>query len=240
MTIRWTVKSRGAGLALMMLGVCAAGAQPTVPIDVDRNAAEQHYAIRHAPSLHSQETLPDGARGFLRPVPQAYENPNVRVPPPFQSKDQWYAHLAYCNADVIVVGELVDSTPVLMSSKAAIYTVSRFTVVQVIKGSMLPGQIITTYRLGGEVTDEGERLRVEMPDTPAYKLDTEYLLPLTQDRVAGRIQYVAPDYGTILVKGGRVSSNLGKWAGFLPGTTYAEVASTFAHVASEAGCTNHL
>jgi hypothetical protein len=223
---------------VVVLGASSVRAQTPPPSDVDSNAAEQHWQAWLAhPSLHTQESLSDGAKGGIYPVPHEYENPNIRVPPQFKDKNEWRAYLTYCRVDAMVVGKALNSTAVLMSTKSAIYTVSHFEVSQVIKndGSLSPGKTVVAYRLGGEVVDKGERLRIETPDSPPYKAGETYLLELTQEKGAGKPQYSTPDFGTISVRSGRVYSNLGDWAGFPTGTPYTEVAETFSDVASM-GC----
>jgi hypothetical protein len=221
-------------VALTMIGVFLVHAQSGSQADVDLNSAEHHFeALRYGRSLHTQRAFPDGAKGVLSPDPHEPGNTNIPVPAQFKDKNEWRAHNTYCSADAIVVGKLLNSTPILASTKSAVYTVSRFSVSQVIKsdGSISSGQTVVTYRLGGEVSDEGEKLRVDMPDTPAYKTNSSYVLVLTREKSASRPQYSTPDYGTISVNNNRVYSNLGNWAGLLPGTTLASVVAAFDHVA---------
>jgi hypothetical protein len=73
--------------------------------------------------------------------------------------------------------------------------------------------------------------RVEVPDSPAYQAGETYLLELQRDKLTRKHQYSTPDYGTVSVREGKVYSNLGKWAGFAPGTSYSAVTATFEEVA---------
>jgi hypothetical protein len=212
--------------SLTIIGASSLHAQTTSPADADLKHAEGKYTHDLAkPSLHTRDTFPDGAKGYAVEDPHQPQSPNVYIPPQFKSADDFAAYTAECNADALVVGKLLNSTPILMSTKSGILTLSRFSVTAVIKpdGSVVPGQTIVTFRQGGEVSDANEVLRVETPSAPAYKLGSSYLLELTMDAGAKAPQYFTPQFGTISVRGGRVYLSSGHWAGFLSGSSYSDI-----------------
>jgi hypothetical protein len=233
------------GNSIFRLAICVAFAvtsssalsmEPApVTTDADVDQAEHHFeGLRAGPSLHTRDAFPDGAKGFIAPAPQEPGNTNIAVPVQFKSRADWSAQITYCNADAIVVAKLLSSTPILMSTQSAIYTLSRFAISKVVKtdGTLQAAENIVTYRLGGEVADTGELLRVDMPDAPPYRAGASYLLLLKRDNGARKMQYSTPDFGTISVRNGRVFSNFGTWSGFVSGTALTDVLATFSRVAS--------
>lgn len=225
--------------AIFLCGATAFAQSSSMPADVDAKAAEEHFQpLRQSISLHNYPggSFADGAKGFAVSPPSEPDVKLQKIPLPFANEADYKAYLSYCRADAIVLAKNLASSPVLMSSKSGIYTVSRFEVTQILKGDGLlsQDQNIVTYRVGGEVRDAGETLRIDMPGAPPYKRGKTYLLLLTRDKAASVLQYSTPDFGTLLLKGGRVYSNLGAWAGFLPGSSYSEVQTTFARVSQTA------
>jgi hypothetical protein len=228
--------------ALTLVGLFAnvfgASVEPT-PSDLDAKAAEQHFVQWAArPSLHSQDTLPDGAKGLSTAQPtRGSLAASVVQDPKYKGAADFYAHGLYCGSDAIVLGKFVDSTPVLSSRKNVVYTYSHFEVLQIIKGDDLlrSGQTIVTYRLGGEVTDDGEKLRIEVTDAPAYRAGREYILDLRKEKGARTPQYSAEDHATISVHDQRVYSSRGTYAGMPDGTTFSEVVGELSNI-KKLGC----
>jgi hypothetical protein len=105
----------------------------------------------------------------------------------------------------------MDSTPVLSSDGTLIYTVSHFSVLDTIKSDVpfTRGQTLTAYRLGGEVGDGTDKLRIETPDMAAFEPRRTYLLSLTRDKSASVPQYALPLNLTIAVMDGKVFPGLG-------------------------------
>lgn len=143
--------------------------QITSPADFDPIAAEHN--LREGPrqfskSLHEFDRYADGARGFGAPNPLARRVALPSPPPPpFATELEWETYDDYCGSDAIVLAVHLDSTPILTRDKSLIYTMSHFSVVDIIKsdGPMSPGQGLVAYRLGGTVEDAGESLRIEGP-----------------------------------------------------------------------------
>jgi hypothetical protein len=198
--------------------------------DVDRAASEKRFPA--TVNIHyANNRFPDGAKGWIQGTSSEVTN---TIPGGVKARAKIKASWNYCYCDAIVLAEFVSSNPPkLTKSKGTIYTVSHFKVSHVIKGSQLtPGKVILSYRSGGEVEDEGELLRVDTPDAPAYKPGQTYLLMLEADKNASKQQYHVAEQGTTLVTGGRVYPSLPGQLGFLPGTTRADVLSDFAQAAS--------
>jgi hypothetical protein len=220
--------------ALLVCSVMRAGAAP--PADFDGNSAERYLNMTGNPAnLHSMTAGPDGVKAlttnFMLNIPR-------RTGPPFTDPNDWRTHAEYCAAEVIVLAKNVASSSILTSGKNRIYTVSHFQVLDTIKTDALikVGQTIVTYREGGQVEDEGEQLRVETSNTPSYQANKVYILTLTRDHSASKLQYIAPSNGTIAVKEERIYPSLGTWAGLLSGTSYSDVKSAFTRVGNAAAC----
>jgi hypothetical protein len=217
--------------------------------DFDPVVAEKHLREesprQFSKSLHEFERYPDGARGFGAPNPIAYRvAPQSPPPPPFATELEWDTYYDYCGSDAIVLAVDLDSTPILTNDKRLIFTMSHFSVVDVIKsdGPMSPGQRLVAYRLGGTVEDGGEKLRIDTPDMAAFELQKEYILDLKRDRWASVAQYSPPEAPTIAVKRDTVYPIRGEYAwfkgseAFPSGTPYSEIKKAFAKVAMLKPC----
>jgi hypothetical protein len=227
-----------------------AGSQTDLP-DFDRSAAERHFREENpygwSRNLHEFEQSSDGARGF------GVGNPEVmriakpgRPSPPFATDLEWETFDQYCAWDAIVKASLVDSTPILTSNKALIYTVSHFAVVDAIKSDtpFNPGQELVVYRLGGEVKDDGDILRIDTPDMTAFEPQRSYILILKRDKNASHQQYWIPEAQTIAVRNDKVYPISGKYAwlsgmdAFPSGSTYSAIRNTFASVHALRSCSD--
>jgi hypothetical protein len=215
--------------------------------DVDLRAAEQHF-MREFPnwfvkSLHGQDRFPDGARGFSIPDPVA-QRVEISVVPPFRTKSEWSIFYDYCAWDAIVLAKNLDSTPILNSTKGLIFTVSHFLIVDSIKtdAHFIAGDHIVAYRIGGEVQDEGETLRIATPDMAPFKREKTYLLHLTRAKDASVPQYSLPIAPTIWIADSRVTKIPGgwgdndRWEEFPSGAAYEDIAATFARVSKVKTC----
>jgi hypothetical protein len=224
----------------------AGRAQSSRISDFDFTAAEQHLKELHVPqrTLFEAEQGPDGTRGYGLPNPTAAR---VAVPtqdPPFGSELEWNTFFTYCGWDAIVLATFLDSTPILTSDKRLIYTVSHFAVVDIIKSDvpLTPGRRIVAYRVGGEIEDGGERLRVDTPDMAAFEPQKTYILQLSRDKGASVLQYSIPQALTVLVADGKMEPLPGKYAWFTGaeafpiGTAYQDVRSTFVKVSQLKSC----
>lgn len=216
-------------LAAIQLAAMPIRGQPVD--DVDHAAAESHHVSGW--SLHNGgPAFPDGAKGGT--LRAGYEEGMLAgsTTTPAARVTYRIANI-YCFRDAILLAKYVDSEPPMLSkSEANIYTVSHFQVSQVIKGDGLVGtsQTIVTYRDGGELKHKGEVLRIDTPDAPPYEQGKTYLLYLDRDKRASKQQYQIWDQGTTVVTNSRVYPSIPLQAGFLPGTTTADVIAKFGAV----------
>jgi hypothetical protein len=229
-------------VAATLLFSCAA---KTVNLaDVDLGAAEQHFKSEFPgwflKSLHDYDRFRDGARGFSVPDPVA-QRVKISVVPPFTTENEWTIFYDYCAWDAIVLAKNLDSTPILSNTKGLIFTVSHFLIVDSIKtdSGFTSGNHVVAYRLGGEVMDGGDLLRIETPDMAPFDLEKTYVLHLTRDKAASVPQYSLPIAPTIWVADGRVGEIPGwseRWDEFSLGARYADIAATYARVARLKAC----
>lgn len=213
----------------------AGGCAQTSSVNADVAHAERNWLVDSMrPSLHTQATFPDGAKGFEMGVPIALRTANRKIPAQFATLADFEAHTVQCNANGLILGKWLNSRSVLNNQKSDVYTLSQFVVVQVIKsdGVLRAGETIVTFRVGGEVTDEGEVLRVRNDAAPDYKRGESYLLELKNDGGANERQYFASDFGTIGVQGQKIFPSAGTWAGFVSGTAYPRVIEKFKELAT--------
>jgi len=221
--------------------IVPAHAETHESLNIDINAVEAHF-VGSGPTinLHSlASAFPDGVKGARFESVGTQVGLPLNIPADFSSMKDYRAWRTFCNFDTIILAKFLHSTsPLITSDKSEIYTVSYFSVLDVIKGDgfLTSGQTVITYRRGGEVTDAGERLRVDVPDAPPYRANNTYILQLRREKNASKLQYAALDEGTIQVTNQRIYSNLGEWSIFLPGTSYREVVSTFNRVSNARSC----
>lgn len=241
MTGRWFT-------ATLLLLSTAVGS-PSLPVaEFDYKTAERQLKdtipVFHR-SLHEAERAPDGTRGFGLPAPNAQRvaMPDP-PPPPFNSEREWETYGEYCGWDAIVRATHIDSMPVLSSDGTLIYTVSHFAVVDTIKSDapFIPGQRLVAYRVGGEIEDGGEKLRIDTPDSAAFEPQKSYILILRRDKNASVQQYSMPLGQTIAVTNDKVYPISGRLAwlsgmdAFPSGSTYAAIRNTFAKVHTLKSC----
>jgi hypothetical protein len=225
------------------------GSQSLPISDFDFTAAEkqlQGTAPLVRTSLHEAELAKDGTRGYGLPAPNVRRvaTPNP-PPPPFTTAREWATYYQYCGWDAIVRATYIDSTPVLSGDKTLIYSVSHFSVEDTIKSDVpfKSSQHLVVYRVGGEVEDGGEKLRVDTPDMAAFKAGKSYLLILRRDKNASTQQYSIPNAQTIVVTNDQVYPISGKYAwlsgmdAFASGETYAALRDNFIKVHTLKSCT---
>jgi len=193
--------------------------------------------------LHKTEQGPDGTRGFGLPMPTVMRIARpYPLPSPFTTDLEWDTYQQYCAWDAIVRVTHVDSRSVLTSDKTLVYTISHFIVTDIIKSDVpfTPGQILVAYRVGGEVEDDGEELKIDTPDSAAFEPKKSYVLILNRDKDASAQQYYIPQVPTIAVRNDRVYpiSEDQRWPSamdaFPSGSTYTDVRNTFLKAARRA------
>jgi hypothetical protein len=235
-------------IAAPLLFAAVAGSQSLPLSDFDFGAAEQHFKDLHLPgstNLHDAELQSDGARGYGLPNPTAARAALPSPPPPpFSTELEWNAFYTYCGWDAIVRAVHLDSMAVLTSNKALIYTVSHFAVVDTIRADVpfAPGQRLVAYRVGGEVKEGDDRLRIDTPDMAPFEPQKIYVLQLRRDKDASVRQYSIPEGPTVTVRNGKVYPIAGRYAGltgadaFPAGADYEDVRSTFVRVSRRKSC----
>jgi hypothetical protein len=122
--------------------------------------------------------------------------------------------------------------------------VSHFAVMDTIKSDVpfTPGQVLVIYRIGGELEDSGETLRIDTPDMAAFEPQKTYVLILARDKNASVQQYWMPQAQTIAVRNDKVYPISGKYAwmsgmdAFPSGSTYIAIRDTFAKVHALRSC----
>jgi hypothetical protein len=234
-------------IAAALLFSLRAGSRTHLP-DFDLSAAEQHFREENpygwSKSLHEFERYSDGAKGFGvgSPTGQRIARPDPPAPP--FTDLEWETFYQYCGWDAIVRATDVDSIPILTSNKGLIYTVSHFSVADTIKSDVpfTPGQDLVVYRVGGEVEDGGEKLRIETPDMAAFEQQKSYILMLKRDKNASVQQYWMPEAQTIAVRSEKVYPISGRFAwlsgmdAFPSGSTYIAIRNAFAKVHALKSC----
>jgi hypothetical protein len=103
--------------------------------------------------------------------------------PPFVDQHEMELHEFYCEVPSVVLVRNIDSKGVLAPDKAMIFTVANFEVVDSMKlaAGIHAHDVVTTWSMGGDVTDAGERLRVQINDLPSFKPGQLYVLELGHD-----------------------------------------------------------
>jgi hypothetical protein len=235
-------------LIVPLLLVMAVRSSGSLTADFDYNAAElrlKDTAPLHRGSLHEAQQARDGTRGFGLPNPIATRAALAAPPPPpFATQLEWQTYYLYCGWDAIVRAINLDSVSVLTRDKSMIYTVSRFSVVDSIKSdaTFTAESPLLVYRVGGEVADGNERLRIDTPDMAAFEPHHTYILLLQRDQGASTRQYWIAPALTITVRDDKVYPIAGQYAwmtgaqGFPSGTPYTEVKNTFARVSALKAC----
>jgi hypothetical protein len=246
------------GIVAAPLLLSTAVESQSLPVDFDFKAAEirlesnvdfggKKVANPARKSLHEAQQAPDGTRGYGIGAPMIYR---VALPdpppPPFKTTREWATYHQYCGWDAIVKATLIDSTPVLSSDKTLIYTVSRFAVVDTIKSDIpfAADQQLVAYRAGGELEDDGEKLRIDTLDSAPFELQKTYILTLRRDKNASGQQYFIPQRQTIAITNDKVYPISGKIAwlsgmdAFPSGSTYTSLRDTFDNVHKRKSCAN--
>lgn len=132
-----------------------------------------------APDIHNAEQFPDGARGFY-----VETLPPLRAfapDPAMSAQDQMLAQ-SFCGADVIVLAKAGNSVSALTRRNTSILTRTEFETIDVVKSrsGLQAGQRLSVVRLGGEVVDQGVKLRVVDERGDPYREGQTYFLVLVR------------------------------------------------------------
>jgi hypothetical protein len=237
-----------AGTAIAaLLSQSVANAQYLPLLNFDSLAAEQRLQMFHwySKSLHETKVQPDGTKGFALPNPTlqsvGFRDP---PPPPYATAREWYTYYEYCARDAIVRATFIESRPALTYDKSLVYTISYFAVTDAIKSDVAftRGEGIVVYRVGGELEDVGEKLKIDTPDSTVFEPGKSYILRLQRDKTARVRQYYIPQGQTIVVTNDKVYPIRGRYA-FLSGTEayppelfYSDIKNTFSAVHALKSC----
>jgi hypothetical protein len=194
-------------ISLFAAGLCAAAPLPVT--DDELAEAQQHFgSFAGEPSLHGAHGFPDGARGEITMALPGRLSIDDRL----ANEDDMRFHGIVCGAAAIVSATAVDSISFLSGSKSKVFTRSTFTVVDVLKpaAGVETGGVISVTALGGQVDDEGERLRLVNASLAPVVPGASYLLTLQRGSSGDRFYAIK----VIALKGDRLGPIGGEWAGF--------------------------
>jgi hypothetical protein len=212
----------------------------------DMSAAEAAYRSLdslNSPDLHSLSKDRDGVRGY--DVGEACQC--VLIPlGPFPSEAEAEFHDRLCRTTSVVVARDIGAQSFLSDDKRIIFTLTEFQVVNVFKSSpdAQVGARIGVMRFGGEVTDDGERLRVEYSGQIPYREGQEYLLLLGRNAGATTTYFFGPNDETVVVQDGRIYPTVQetdpptppKWGPFVPGERLEKVREEIDDISALAPC----
>lgn len=171
--------------------------------------------------IHKADRFPDNARGFYVEAlpPLRTYTPEVGK----SARDQMLAQ-SFCGADLIALAKAGDSFSTLTSGNASILTRTEFEVVDVVKSrsGRRAGQRVSVVQIGGEVIDQGVRLRVvDERGDPLIEGQT-YLLTLVRPTDSSSQDFFARGV-PVPVRAGRIDHGSGRWEPFVGGGTYKAV-----------------
>ncbi|WP_457352453.1 hypothetical protein [Roseateles sp. P5_D6] len=176
--------------------------------------ASNYFGIRvfKRQNLHEADKFPDGARGrsmalVAHPI-RSSEKRNS-----FKNLDEQYLHDDVCGVDGVVVAKAGIPVSALTADKADIITKTPFTITRKLKGnaSFDPGKTVNVLRQGGEVSDQGEPLRVLNTYGTHFNDGSTYLLLLRRVAISDRFADYVSQGESLEVDGGRLHAAKGKW-----------------------------
>lgn len=240
-------------IAAAVVGGAALGlyAQTVSLSPQDMRAAEAEYSDLaaggnhgHSANLHSADTFPDGARGYIvGTIPE-----HILPEPPFKTEDEQVFHYRYCGAATIVVARELSAQSILSTKKDMIFTLYQFLVTDSLKSSpdASVGQQIAVIRFGGELMDDGELLRAQYMGQIPFKPNQSYLLVLRRNAQNPSFAFFANNSETIPVANGRIyppdqptdppTPNTAKWGPFLSGELVADIKERLPEIVALAPC----
>lgn len=174
-----------------------------------------------AVSLHdSTIKFPDGAKGF-----EMYPGTDATVGPHhgYSSADDRDAQASFCDADAVVRARAGASIAHLAPKKDMIVTATTFVITDNIKpaaGANVVGDVIDVVRKGGEVVDQGAKLRVVVHERADYRDGQEYLLFLKAASSGASNIFHAEDASTLAVDGDTFFADGAAWHVFRNGDSY--------------------
>jgi hypothetical protein len=211
-------------LACLALSFGAQASQLTqAQVEAVRAQYFKQYVIPSVNVHNVKTSFPDGTKGFTR-----YHIPEMGWGPikPYATLSDLGLHGQYCASDAVVLATHLSSTSYLSQAKDLLMTASDFAVIDVIKrdsqGIARVGNTINVVRFGGEVTDQGEKLRVTVSERPDYAAGHEYLLFLKGRPSTSSMPFHGNEYATIEVLDHRIYPSEKHWGGLEPGDSYLD------------------
>jgi len=208
-------------------------------------AVESRYFTRIGPhliNLHNAEAgFPDGVKGFTE---YKFNEAGWGSSRPYANFSDKGLHARFCVSNAVVLATNLSSVSYLSQAKDTLMTVSDFAVIDVIKGDpqgvARVGNTAEVVRFGGEVTDQGEKLRVTVSERPDYSAGHEYLLFLSGKTATKSMPFHADDFVTVEVLNHRVYPSQKAWGGFEPGDSYYDVADRINYLSATFQCPSGL
>jgi hypothetical protein len=200
----------------------------------------QYFPLNGAPSINlhnAPRAFSDGAKGFTKYyVPEnGWESFK-----PYANKDDENLHEGYCSSSAVVSAKNISSRTYLSEAKDTLITVSDFTVTDVIKGDpqgfAQVGNTIKVSRIGGEIIDQGEKLRVTFAGRPDYIVGKKYLLFLRGKPATDSMPFRADSFITVRIVNNRVYPSDKTWLGFREGDTDNSIVSRIHQLSAKFQC----
>lgn len=204
---------------------------------VSLEAAEKFLRVNAdgvASDIHQAEQFPDGARGFYietLPPLRAY------TPKAGESAEDQMLGQTVCGAQLMVLAKAGDSVSALTRRNASILTRTEFEIVDVVRAraGLLVGPRVSVVRVGGEVVDQGVRLRVVEERGGALVSGQTYWLALVQPKgSASQDFFLSGD--PVPVRAGRIEPWSGRWEKFRSGDAFAAVKEEVRRVSRRQQC----
>ena len=166
----------------LMIAFGPAGAAEIDPVVMDRArdlVFPGYFGGRPSIDLHHRTfAFPDGVKGvqILRILDGIFPDRPVGI----KSDVDHELWAGYCASTVIVSAVNIDSVAALTSDKSMIFTISRFRVVDVVRqdDGVAIGTELRWVRPGGELVDDGERLRAVLNGFTPLVAGATYFLEL--------------------------------------------------------------
>lgn len=197
--------STGIWMTLLVLAIASAAYGQDAPsftiAQVDRASAHYTHGQARRPLRTMDAMFGDGARGEDARI-------STELPPrrfaPFPSPADRGLHALICRTPTVVSGILLSSIARLDSAGDMIVTLARFRVDDPIKAppGIAAGTTLTVIREGGEVTDNGIRLRLHAVGRDNFVPGQRYVLML--DPAPGLPAYFDAPFLTIHEVDGRL------------------------------------
>lgn len=185
-------------------------------------------------NLHTAKVISkDDAKGYATWI--SPELPSTRIAP-FKTQADRELHAHYCDYSAVVLGTALASVPHLTQHGSMIITVTGFRLDDIIKPTshLVVGSTVTVVRQGGEVTDQSERLRIDVTDQPDYQSGKEYLLFLAAAK--GLPVYYGTPHSTVQVVAGRVIPSSDIYADMVRGASCAGIKSRMESIVAQFPC----